>query len=71
MATAGAHVIDLSDGTAHVIDQPDPVYSLGGGQNAGLGGKGGGSKDFAQGSVPNAADLEQVVQRAQKSLSSK
>ena len=36
-----------------------------------FGGKGGGSKDFAQGSVPNAADLEQVVQRAQKSLSSK
>ena len=36
-----------------------------------FGGKGGGSKDFAQGSVPNAADLKQVVQRAQKSLSSK
>jgi alanyl-tRNA synthetase len=36
-----------------------------------FGGKGGGSKDFAQGSIPNAADLEQVVQRARTSLSSK
>ena len=36
-----------------------------------FGGKGGGSKDFAQGSVPNAADAERAVQRAQTSLSSK
>jgi alanyl-tRNA synthetase len=36
-----------------------------------LGGKGGGSKDFAQGSLPNPADAEKAVQRAQTRLSSK
>jgi alanyl-tRNA synthetase len=36
-----------------------------------FGGKGGGSKDFAQGSLPNPADVERAVQRAQSSLSSK
>jgi alanyl-tRNA synthetase len=36
-----------------------------------FGGKGGGSKDFAQGSLPNPADAERAVQRALSSLSSK
>jgi len=36
-----------------------------------FGGKGGGSKDFAQGSLPNPADAERAVQRAQSMLSSK
>jgi alanyl-tRNA synthetase len=36
-----------------------------------FGGKGGGSKDFAQGSLPNPADAERAVQRARSSLSSK
>jgi alanyl-tRNA synthetase len=35
-----------------------------------FGGKGGGSKDFAQGSVPNAADAANLVQRARNLLSS-
>jgi alanyl-tRNA synthetase len=36
-----------------------------------FGGKGGGSKDFAQGSIPNASEAAKVVQRAQDVLSSK
>jgi alanyl-tRNA synthetase len=36
-----------------------------------FGGKGGGSQDFAQGSIPNANDAPKVVQRAQDLLSSK
>jgi alanyl-tRNA synthetase len=35
------------------------------------GGKGGGSKDFAQGSIPNPNDAAKVIQRAQDLLSSK
>jgi alanyl-tRNA synthetase len=35
------------------------------------GGKGGGSKEFAQGSIPNPGDAAKVVQRAQDLLSSK
>jgi alanyl-tRNA synthetase len=36
-----------------------------------FGGKGGGSKDFAQGSVPNPGEVTSVIQRAQDLLSSK
>jgi alanyl-tRNA synthetase len=36
-----------------------------------FGGKGGGSKDFAQGSIPNASEAAKVVQRAQDVLASK
>jgi alanyl-tRNA synthetase len=36
-----------------------------------FGGKGGGSKDFAQGSLPNPSDAEKVVQHARDRLSSK
>jgi alanyl-tRNA synthetase len=35
-----------------------------------FGGKGGGSKDFAQGSLPNPGDVAKAIQRAQDSLSS-
>jgi alanyl-tRNA synthetase len=36
-----------------------------------FGGKGGGSKDFAQGSLPNPGDAGKLIQRAQDRLSSK
>jgi alanyl-tRNA synthetase len=36
-----------------------------------FGGKGGGSKEFAQGSLPNVADTRKLIQRAQDRLSSK
>lgn len=37
----------------------------------GFGGKGGGSKDFAQGSLPNPADVAGVIEHAQNALASK
>jgi alanyl-tRNA synthetase len=33
-----------------------------------VGGKGGGTKDFAQGKIPNAADADRVVEQAKKTL---
>jgi alanyl-tRNA synthetase len=63
-----ARTKDLSSGTSSETSDMGKLLSE---TVQGFGGKGGGSKDFAQGSVPSPGDAARVIQHAKDLLSSK